>query len=62
MTIFANCVFFIKLKYSSIQKKNSLKACIEENGGAIDFVLNSKVSSRFISEISEGKYQTLKVL
>lgn len=62
MTIFANCVFFIKVKYLPIQKRNSLKACITENGGVINFVLNNKVSSRFISEISEGKYQMLKVL
>lgn len=49
MTIFENCVFFIKVKYLPIQKRNSLKACIKENGGVINFVLNNKVSSRFVS-------------
>lgn len=62
MAIFANCVFFIKVKYLAIQEKSRLKACIKENGGVVNFVLNHKVSSRFIGEISVGKYQMVQVL
>ncbi|KAM6287034.1 LOW QUALITY PROTEIN: protein mono-ADP-ribosyltransferase PARP4 [Spheniscus humboldti] len=42
MAIFANCVFFIKVKYLAIQEKSRLKACIKENGGVVNFVLNHK--------------------
>ncbi|KAM6146970.1 protein mono-ADP-ribosyltransferase PARP4 isoform 2-T3 [Phoenicopterus ruber ruber] len=42
MTIFANCVFFIKVKYLPIQEKSRLKTCIKENGGVVNFVLNHK--------------------
>uniref|UniRef100_A0A8C4KFD8 Poly [ADP-ribose] polymerase n=1 Tax=Dromaius novaehollandiae TaxID=8790 RepID=A0A8C4KFD8_DRONO len=59
MTIFANCVFFFKVKHLPIQEKNRLKTCIKENGGVIHFVLDRKVCFRFISEISVGKYQML---
>ncbi|KAK4830948.1 hypothetical protein QYF61_014407 [Mycteria americana] len=45
MAIFANCVFVIKVKYSAIQEKSRLKACIQENGGVVNFVLNHKVTS-----------------
>ena len=61
MTIFANCVFFIKLKYSSIQKKNSLKACIEENGGAIDFVLNNKCTHVLVDNANVLSHHNLKI-
>uniref|UniRef100_A0A8B9QK95 Poly [ADP-ribose] polymerase n=1 Tax=Apteryx owenii TaxID=8824 RepID=A0A8B9QK95_APTOW len=59
MTIFSNCVFFLKLKHLPIQEKNRLKTCIKENGGVIHFVLDHQVCFRFISEISVGKYQIL---
>ncbi|XP_035398698.1 protein mono-ADP-ribosyltransferase PARP4 [Cygnus atratus] len=42
MTIFANCVFFVKVRYLPIQEKNSLRACIKENGGVIHYVINRK--------------------
>ncbi|XP_075598343.1 protein mono-ADP-ribosyltransferase PARP4 isoform X1 [Balearica regulorum gibbericeps] len=42
MAIFANCVFFIKVKYLPIQEKSRLKASIKENGGVVNFVLNQK--------------------
>ncbi|XP_009997737.1 PREDICTED: poly [ADP-ribose] polymerase 4 [Chaetura pelagica] len=42
MAIFANCVFFIKVKYLTIQERSRLKASIQENGGVINFVLNHK--------------------
>ncbi|XP_062983799.1 protein mono-ADP-ribosyltransferase PARP4 [Elgaria multicarinata webbii] len=38
--IFANCVFFLKVKKLSILEKNRLKNWIKENGGQIKFVLN----------------------
>lgn len=56
MTIFADCVFFVKVRNLPIQEKTRLRACIKDNGGEIHYVINRKVSSRFISEISEGKY------
>lgn len=59
MTIFANCVFFVKVRYLPIQEKNSLRARLKENGGVIHYMINRKVSSRFISEISEGEYQVV---
>jgi len=62
MAIFANCVFFLKVKYLPIQEKNRLKASIKNNGGVINFVLNHKVSSGFISDISVGKYSVMQVL
>ncbi|NXX90925.1 PARP4 polymerase, partial [Centropus bengalensis] len=40
MAIFANCVFFIKVKHLSIQEKSRLKGCITENGGVVNFTLN----------------------
>ncbi|NWT46464.1 PARP4 polymerase, partial [Chroicocephalus maculipennis] len=42
MAIFADCVFFVKIKYLPIQDKSRLKACIKENGGVVNFVLNHK--------------------
>lgn len=36
--------------------------CIKENGGVVYFVLNHKVGSRFVSEISVGKYQVVQVV
>ncbi|XP_009475160.1 PREDICTED: poly [ADP-ribose] polymerase 4 [Nipponia nippon] len=42
MAIFANCEFFIKVKYLATQEKSKLKACIKENGGVVNFVLNHK--------------------
>ncbi|XP_051483232.1 protein mono-ADP-ribosyltransferase PARP4 isoform X2 [Apus apus] len=42
MAIFANCIFFIKVKYLTIQERSRLKASIQENGGVINFVLNHK--------------------
>lgn len=62
MAIFEDCVFFVKLKCLSIQEKSRLKASIKENGGVVNFALNHKVSSRFISEISVGKYQVVQML
>ncbi|XP_035182570.1 protein mono-ADP-ribosyltransferase PARP4 [Oxyura jamaicensis] len=42
MAIFANCAFFVKVRYLPIQEKNSLRACIKENGGVIHYVINRK--------------------
>ncbi|KAM7131833.1 LOW QUALITY PROTEIN: protein mono-ADP-ribosyltransferase PARP4 [Ciconia maguari] len=42
MVIFANCVFVIKV--IAIQEKSRLKACIQENGGVDNFVLNHKTT------------------
>ncbi|NXW35609.1 PARP4 polymerase, partial [Phaetusa simplex] len=42
MAIFADCVFFVKIKHLPIQDKSRLKACIKENGGVVNFVLNHK--------------------
>uniref|UniRef100_A0A8B9CL63 Poly [ADP-ribose] polymerase n=1 Tax=Anser brachyrhynchus TaxID=132585 RepID=A0A8B9CL63_9AVES len=42
MTIFANCVFFVKVRYLPIQEKNSLRACLKENGGVIHYMINRK--------------------
>ncbi|PKU38634.1 poly [Limosa lapponica baueri] len=42
MAIFADCVFFVKVKYLPIQKKSRLKACIQENGGVVNYALNHK--------------------
>ncbi|XP_053944280.1 protein mono-ADP-ribosyltransferase PARP4 [Cuculus canorus] len=39
MAVFANCVFFIKVKHLSIREKSRLKACIKENGGVVNFTL-----------------------
>ncbi|XP_068251603.1 protein mono-ADP-ribosyltransferase PARP4 [Nyctibius grandis] len=44
MAIFADCVFFVKLKYLPIQEKSRLKASIKENGGVVNFVLNHKTT------------------
>ncbi|KAM9602775.1 LOW QUALITY PROTEIN: protein mono-ADP-ribosyltransferase PARP4 [Morphnus guianensis] len=44
MAIFANCVFFIKVKYLPIQGKSRLKVSIKENGGVVNFVLNHKTT------------------
>ncbi|KAM6342212.1 protein mono-ADP-ribosyltransferase PARP4 isoform 2-T3 [Podargus strigoides] len=44
MAIFANCVFFIKVKYIPIQEKTRLKALIKENGGEVNFALNQKIT------------------
>ncbi|CAI5773211.1 protein mono-ADP-ribosyltransferase PARP4 [Podarcis lilfordi] len=38
--IFANCVFFVKVKKLSVLEKSRLNGCIKENGGQIKFVLN----------------------
>ncbi|KAM6140969.1 LOW QUALITY PROTEIN: protein mono-ADP-ribosyltransferase PARP4 [Pterocles gutturalis] len=40
MSIFANCVFFIEVKY--LQEKSRLRVCVKENGGVVNFVLNHK--------------------
>ncbi|KAM6317090.1 LOW QUALITY PROTEIN: protein mono-ADP-ribosyltransferase PARP4 [Aegotheles albertisi] len=42
MAIFADCVFFIKVKHLPIQEKSRLKVSIQENGGVVNFVLNHK--------------------
>ncbi|NXJ11809.1 PARP4 polymerase, partial [Odontophorus gujanensis] len=61
MTIFANCVFFIKVKYLPIQKKNSLKACITENGGVINFVLNHKCTHVLVDNANILSHHYLKI-
>ncbi|XP_052527246.1 protein mono-ADP-ribosyltransferase PARP4 isoform X2 [Tympanuchus pallidicinctus] len=61
MTIFANCVFFIKVKYLPIQKRNSLKACITENGGVINFVLNNKCTHVLVDNASVLSRHDLKI-
>ncbi|KAJ6662349.1 hypothetical protein lerEdw1_012513 [Lerista edwardsae] len=40
VSVFANCVFFLRVKRLTILEKNKLKNCIKENGGQISFVLN----------------------
>nr|XP_060626958.1 protein mono-ADP-ribosyltransferase PARP4 isoform X2 [Anolis sagrei ordinatus] len=40
--VFANCAFFLRVKKLTIQEKNRLKNCIQENGGQIKFVLNQE--------------------
>uniref|UniRef100_A0A8B9ZFW7 Poly [ADP-ribose] polymerase n=1 Tax=Anas platyrhynchos TaxID=8839 RepID=A0A8B9ZFW7_ANAPL len=42
MTIFADCVFFVKVRNLPIQEKTRLRACIKENGGEIHYVINRK--------------------
>ncbi|XP_014821626.1 PREDICTED: poly [ADP-ribose] polymerase 4 isoform X2 [Calidris pugnax] len=42
MAVFADCAFFVKVKYLPIQEKSRLKACIQENGGVVNYVLNHK--------------------
>lgn len=54
VAIFANSVFFIKVKFLPIQEKSRLKASTKKM--VVNFVLNHKVSAILISEISEGKY------
>ncbi|XP_065586155.1 protein mono-ADP-ribosyltransferase PARP4 [Cyrtonyx montezumae] len=61
MAIFANCVFFIKVKYLPIQKKNSLKACITENGGVINFVLNHKCTHVLVDNANILSHHYLKI-
>uniref|UniRef100_A0A669QAC7 Poly [ADP-ribose] polymerase n=1 Tax=Phasianus colchicus TaxID=9054 RepID=A0A669QAC7_PHACC len=61
MTIFANCVFFIKVKYLPIQKRNSLKACIKENGGVINFVLNNKCTHVLVDNANVLSRHDLKL-
>ncbi|NXC42205.1 PARP4 polymerase, partial [Penelope pileata] len=61
MTIFANCVFHIKVKYLPIQKKNSLKACIKENGGVINFVLNQECTHVLVDNANVLSRHDLKI-
>ncbi|XP_066476989.1 protein mono-ADP-ribosyltransferase PARP4 [Tiliqua scincoides] len=40
VSVFATCVFFLRVKRLTILEKNRLKNCIKQNGGQIAFVLN----------------------
>ncbi|XP_073899764.1 protein mono-ADP-ribosyltransferase PARP4 isoform X2 [Castor canadensis] len=40
MGIFANCIFYLKVKYLPRQQKKKLQSDIEENGGKFSFLLN----------------------
>lgn len=62
VAIFANCLFFIKLRFLPIQEKSKLKASIKKNERVVNFVLNHKVSAMLISEISEVRYQVVQGL
>jgi poly [ADP-ribose] polymerase len=43
MGIFANCIFYLKVKYLPRQQKKKLQSDIEENGGKFSFLLNPQV-------------------
>ncbi|NWI18989.1 PARP4 polymerase, partial [Crypturellus soui] len=62
MAIFANCVFFTKLKHLPIQEKNKLKKCIKENGGVINFMLDQKCTHVVVDTVSVLSSRHLKII
>ncbi|NXG27227.1 PARP4 polymerase, partial [Dromaius novaehollandiae] len=62
MTIFANCVFFFKVKHLPIQEKNRLKTCIKENGGVIHFVLDRKCTHVVVDTVNALSSRHIKVI
>ncbi|XP_025926285.1 poly [ADP-ribose] polymerase 4 isoform X1 [Apteryx rowi] len=62
MTIFSNCVFFLKLKHLPIQEKNRLKTCIKENGGVIHFVLDHKCTHVVVDTVNVLSSHHLKII
>ncbi|KAM4796100.1 protein mono-ADP-ribosyltransferase PARP4 [Rhinophrynus dorsalis] len=49
--IFEDCVFFLKVKFSSFKEKKLLRSIITSNGGAISFVLNQKCTHVVVNDI-----------
>uniref|UniRef100_A0A8B9Q962 Poly [ADP-ribose] polymerase n=1 Tax=Apteryx owenii TaxID=8824 RepID=A0A8B9Q962_APTOW len=62
MTIFSNCVFFLKLKHLPIQEKNRLKTCIKENGGVIHFVLDHQCTHVVVDTVNVLSSHHLKII
>ncbi|XP_068786394.1 protein mono-ADP-ribosyltransferase PARP4 isoform X2 [Struthio camelus] len=62
MTIFANCVFFLKVKHLPIREKNRLKTCINENGGVIHFVLDHKCTHVVVDTVNILSSHHLKII
>ncbi|KAM8819719.1 LOW QUALITY PROTEIN: protein mono-ADP-ribosyltransferase PARP4 [Eudromia elegans] len=62
MAIFANCVFFTKLKHLPIKEKNRLKICIKENGGVINFMLDQKCTHVVVDTVSALSPHHLKII
>ncbi|XP_062423231.1 protein mono-ADP-ribosyltransferase PARP4 isoform X2 [Rhea pennata] len=62
MTIFADCVFFLKVKHLPIQEKNRLKTCIKENDGIIHFVLDHKCTHVVVDTLNILSSHHLKVI
>ncbi|CAM4358358.1 unnamed protein product [Lepidochelys olivacea] len=60
--IFANCVFFLKMKHLPIQEKNRLRTCIKENGGIIYFVLNHECTHVIVDNVAVLSSYHLKTI
>ncbi|KAJ7320166.1 hypothetical protein JRQ81_019677 [Phrynocephalus forsythii] len=70
VAIFANCVFYLRVKKLTSLEKNKLKSCVKENGGHITFVLNHECT-HVVTDDADGltsanlkaiqKYQLLVV-
>ncbi|XP_065253676.1 protein mono-ADP-ribosyltransferase PARP4 [Emys orbicularis] len=60
--IFANCVFFLKVKHLPIQEKNRLRTCIKENGGIIYFVLNHECTHVIVDNVAVLSSYHLKTI
>ncbi|XP_067418928.1 protein mono-ADP-ribosyltransferase PARP4 [Emydura macquarii macquarii] len=61
-TVFAHCVFFLKVKHLSIQEKNKLSTCIKENGGIIYFVLNHECTHVIVDNVAVLSSYHLKTI
>uniref|UniRef100_A0A8C8SAS2 Poly [ADP-ribose] polymerase n=1 Tax=Pelusios castaneus TaxID=367368 RepID=A0A8C8SAS2_9SAUR len=61
-TVFANCVFFLKMKHLRIKEKNRLRTCIEENGGIIYFVLNQECTHVIVDNVAVLSSYHLKTI
>ncbi|XP_034614697.1 protein mono-ADP-ribosyltransferase PARP4 isoform X2 [Trachemys scripta elegans] len=62
VAIFANCVFFLKVKHLPIQEKNRLRTCIKENGGIIYFVLNHECTHVIVDNVAVLRSYHLKTI
>uniref|UniRef100_A0A8C3I7R8 Poly [ADP-ribose] polymerase n=1 Tax=Chrysemys picta bellii TaxID=8478 RepID=A0A8C3I7R8_CHRPI len=62
VAIFANCVFFLKVKHLPIQEKNRLRTCIKENGGIIYFVLNHECTHVIVDNVAVLSSYHLKTI
>ncbi|XP_072849781.2 protein mono-ADP-ribosyltransferase PARP4 isoform X1 [Pogona vitticeps] len=57
VAIFANCVFYLKVKKLQSLEKKKLKSCIKENGGQITFVLNQECT-HVVTDDADGLFST----